>query len=66
MRKFLVSYRTVGNDSSCGFGQSVAKLTRDEKLTPEVLDIICDEIKEANDLKDIVVIAFSEFDKEEA
>lgn len=66
MRKFLVSYRTVGNDGSHGFGQSVAKLTEDEKLTPEVLATICDEIKEANDLKDIVVLAFSEFDKEEA
>ena len=66
MRKFLISYRTVDNESSYGFGQSVAKLAGDEKLTPEVLDTICDQIKEANDLKDIVVIAFSEFDKEEA
>ena len=65
MRKFLISYRTVGNDGLHGFGSSIAKLTEDENLTPKVLDTICDEIKEANDLKDIVVIAFSEFDKEE-
>ena len=67
MRNFLVSYRTVGNDGrSYGFGSSLAKLSEDEKLTPEVLDTICDEIKEANNLKDIVVLSFSEFDKEEA
>lgn len=68
MRKFLISYLTVDNNGSYGFGKSVAKLTGDEKLTPEVLDAICDEIKikGANNLKDIVVMAFSEFDKEEA
>lgn len=65
MREFLISYRTVGNDGSYGFGSSLAKFSKDEKLTPYVLDTICDEIKEANDLKDIVVIAFSEFDKED-
>lgn len=66
MRAFLISYRTVDNDGSYGFGSTLAKLSEDEKLTPKVLDTICEEIKEANDLKDIVVIAFSEFDKEEA
>lgn len=65
MRNFLISYRTVGNDGSHGFGSSLAKLDEDEKLTPGVLDTICEEIKEANNLKDIVVIAFSEFDKED-
>lgn len=65
MRKFLVSYRTVDNDGLYGFGSSVAKLDEGEKLTPKVLDTICDQIKEASNLKNIVVIAFSEFDKEE-
>ena len=65
MRKFLISYYTAGNDGLYGFGSSVAKLNEDEMLTPEVLDTICGEIKEANNLKNIVVIAFSEFEKEE-
>lgn len=65
MRKFLISYRTVGNDGSYGFGSSLAYLDEGEKLTPAALDTICEQIKESNNLKDIVVIAFSEFDKEE-
>jgi len=66
MRKFLVSHRTVDNNGSYGFGSTLAYLDEGEKLTPAVLDTICEKIKKANDLKDIVVIAFSEFDKEEA
>ena len=65
MRKFLISYRTVDNDGLQGFGSSLVKISEDEKFTSDVLDTICEEIKKTNDLKDIVIIAFSEFDKEE-
>ena len=61
----MISYNTATNDGSYGFGRSVAKLNDGEMLTPEVLDTICGEIKEANDLKNIVILAFSEFDRED-
>lgn len=65
MRKFLVSYRYVNMDS-LGFGNAVVNLNEEEKLTPETLNELVEKIKTKNKFKSVVVIAFSEFDKEEA
>lgn len=65
MRKFLVSYRSVNMGNVMGFGNGVMNLNEEEKLTPETLNKLAEEIKTQNKFKSVVVIAFSEFDKEE-
>lgn len=64
MRKFLVSYVSISKDDDPVFGNSLFKLDDGENLTTEVLNDVAREIKEAKGFKKVIVVSFSEFDKE--